>query len=272
MTDGKLSPLIHQYENIPPAGPLAPETSAVLDRLYRLAHDTSLPGAEELKDGSISTAYFSAIHDLKASFEKFPPGGDGVLGNIFSWPVTVAERFVELLEERRERALVVFAHYCVLFTMAEGSFWWRERVAEWEVSRIVGLLGEEWRSWVEWPMEKVRELKEVRERRRREARSGGAVGGDGAKERINGRSMEREAAETAAAQRDVSMVGSNSPGVGLGHHHHHHGHRIPPEEAAEAIVCGPVLPKRVNEPPSTEVEMVESSLDRTVAPDNPQGV
>lgn len=155
VNNGPLFPLIRQYELSSTDEGLDPETENVLSDLYRLCTDRSLPGSEELSDTAISTAYFSAIAELRKSFATIKEW-ESVIGSIFVWPITATDKFVELLVERRPRALVIFMHYCALFTLVE-EFWWSKGSALFELQRCEMCLGGEWSRWIEWPRMRISE-------------------------------------------------------------------------------------------------------------------
>ncbi|KAA8895756.1 hypothetical protein FN846DRAFT_968118 [Sphaerosporella brunnea] len=153
VTGGPLSPLIRQYELSSATEGLDPETEGLLQSLYRLCTDRSLPGSEELSDTTTSTAYFSAIAELRKSFVTISQW-ESVIGSIFVWPITAADKYVELLESKRPRALVIFMHYCALFTLVE-EFWWNKGSALFELRRCEACLSEEWLPWIQWPRMRI---------------------------------------------------------------------------------------------------------------------
>ncbi|CCX05264.1 Similar to Sterol uptake control protein 2; acc. no. Q12151 [Pyronema omphalodes CBS 100304] len=154
VTQGPLSPLIRQYELSSTNEGLDSETEEVLNNLYQLCHNRSLPGSEELSDTAISTAYFSAIVDLRKSFATVN-NWEHIIGSIFVWPITVSDKFVELLVERRPRALIIFIHYCALFTIVE-EFWWTKGSALFELRLCEMCLSDEWKDpWISWPKQRI---------------------------------------------------------------------------------------------------------------------
>jgi hypothetical protein len=162
VTQGPLSPLIRQYELSSTNEGLDSETEDVLNNLYQLCHNRSLPGSEELSDTAISTAYFSAIVDLRKSFATVN-NWEHIIGSIFVWPITASDKFVELLVERRPRALIIFIHYCALFTIVE-EFWWTKGSALFELRMCEMCLSDEWKDpWIAWPKQRI--LKRDMERR-----------------------------------------------------------------------------------------------------------
>ncbi|KAI5853366.1 hypothetical protein BZA05DRAFT_451508 [Tricharina praecox] len=149
VNSGPLSPLFTQYDRSPSSEGLDPETESVIQSLYRLCTDRTLPGSNELSDIATSTAYFSAIAELRRTFATISAWGS-IIGSIFVWPVTANDKYVELLVERRPRALVIFMHYCALFSLVE-EFWWSQGSALFELRRCEQCLADEWLPWIEWP-------------------------------------------------------------------------------------------------------------------------
>lgn len=152
---GPLSPLLAHPGHALTPDKLDAETERSLQSLYRLCTDLSLPGADELAATDVSTAYFSAIAELRKSFATISKW-DSIVSAIFRWPIAATDRFVQLLLERRPRALVIFVHYCVLFTLVEG-FWWATGSARFELERCEAILGLEWRHWIDWPRKQIME-------------------------------------------------------------------------------------------------------------------
>ncbi|KAH8910515.1 hypothetical protein BR93DRAFT_890699 [Coniochaeta sp. PMI_546] len=101
-------------------------------------------------------------------------------GAALAFPATVSRRFVELLEERRPRALAILACYFALLRSLDGV-WWLHGMARREVLGVVSLFNsdyfgaEAYRRWwphLEWAMR-------IALWEDREAGPGGRVGGDG---------------------------------------------------------------------------------------------
>lgn len=79
-----------------------------------------------------------------------PPGCIG--RRLIIFPMMVRRRFVDLVEERRPRALVILAHYFALLAMLRG-YWWLGDVGLREVRAIMGVLPMEWRGMMAWPLQ-----------------------------------------------------------------------------------------------------------------------
>jgi len=153
VSDGPLSPLLHQYKRTTSDDRLDPEAERIIQSLYGLCRDRSLPGSNELSDAATSTAYMTAIAGLRRSF-TIVAEGESSDGNIFVWLVDVSAKYVELLAEHRPRAMVIFLHFCALFSLAEG-FWWSKGSALFELRKCEQYLTEEWLPWIEWPKQRI---------------------------------------------------------------------------------------------------------------------
>ncbi|KAG0127830.1 hypothetical protein HOY82DRAFT_567056 [Tuber indicum] len=148
---GCLSPLLLGHTYI---GDSAGEDEA-MNALFRICTDKRELDADEIKDSAVSQAYFGAIHELQKNFANEVALRRKMVSLIFIWPISVSDAFFALLQERRPRALIIFAHYCVLLKRLE-SFWWVEGRANYELGRIERTLPEPWRKWLEWPVKMIR--------------------------------------------------------------------------------------------------------------------
>lgn len=137
--------------------PLPEDMKQALNNLYRLCTDTSEPNPEEIKDTEISSTYFTAIHELQKSFSNSIHSGSSMVSLMFLWPISMTDKFVALLKEKRPRALIIFAHYCALLKRIE-LHWWVDGRAEYELVRIERSIEEldKWNKWLEWPTKMVR--------------------------------------------------------------------------------------------------------------------
>ena len=110
-----------------------------------------------MKDEEEAAAYEKAICYLKQSFNE-AENAEGNRGrdvsDVFRWAFLVPERYLRALFERQPLALVIFGWYCVLLKHLDG-FWWMQGWTRHHISRVWGLLGEEYRSWIRWPVEEI---------------------------------------------------------------------------------------------------------------------
>lgn len=70
-----------------------------------------------------------------------------------AFPATVARRYVELVEQKRPRALAILACFFALLKRMDGV-WWLQDVSRREVMGLVGLFesGSDWWKHLEWPI------------------------------------------------------------------------------------------------------------------------
>jgi hypothetical protein len=73
---------------------------------------------------------------------------------VYSWPVQVPERYIILMSERNQEALVVLAHYCIMLNMI-NSFWFMEGCAARLLDQCRKELDEEWLPHIQWPLSVV---------------------------------------------------------------------------------------------------------------------
>ncbi|KAK0445456.1 hypothetical protein EV421DRAFT_2034496 [Armillaria borealis] len=110
----------------------------------------SPPEIEELYDASVYAAYEDSIHFLeiswKVSFEK-----DYCMRASCLWWSKVSNTFIRLLIERRPRALIILAHYCVMMKrVAMDGPWWARKQWGNEAGRIITSLDAQWMPWIGW--------------------------------------------------------------------------------------------------------------------------
>lgn len=71
------------------------------------------------------------------------------------WPTRVPAVYLELVESGDPVALIIMAHYWVLWSLSEAHYWYMKGHAETMLLRIVQKLDPQWQSWIEWPIEMV---------------------------------------------------------------------------------------------------------------------
>lgn len=69
----------------------------------------------------------------------------------FGWLFEIPFGFVELLEQRRPAALIIFAHFSLLLHSAP-KFWWNVPIPAKIVKAVVAVLPREYHKWIEWPI------------------------------------------------------------------------------------------------------------------------
>lgn len=113
------------------------------------AHELQESWDEDVQDAYLSTLnYIGGI--WKAMQDRQPPGS--VARRLIVFPLFVNTRFVDMVDEKRPRALVIMAHYFALLAMLRG-FWWVGDAGPREVRAIVKELPLEWQPSLAWPLE-----------------------------------------------------------------------------------------------------------------------
>ncbi|KAF7542673.1 hypothetical protein G7Z17_g11378 [Cylindrodendrum hubeiense] len=92
-------------------------------------------------------AYSHAVCVINWAHKNYYPAAS------LAFPATVSRRFVELVEEKRPRALAILACFFALLKRMD-NVWWLKDVARREVMGLVGLFepGSKWWRHLEWPV------------------------------------------------------------------------------------------------------------------------
>ncbi|KAK0197506.1 hypothetical protein F5146DRAFT_49599 [Armillaria mellea] len=146
--DGVLRPLFAILAPTVVPTPLEGQFPLSLSALLSTMH--SPPEGEELRDASVYGAYQDSIHFLeiawKMSFEK-----DYCMRASCMWWSKLSNTFIGLLMERRPRALIILAHYCVMMErVAVDGPWWARKQWGNEAARILTSLDARWTPWTGW--------------------------------------------------------------------------------------------------------------------------
>ncbi|EEB92789.1 hypothetical protein MPER_08652 [Moniliophthora perniciosa FA553] len=102
---------------------------------------SDFPDAEELEDPDIVDAYKSAV-DALCTARPFSYSGYELVAAI-KWPELFSTKFLELLLEKRPRALVILYHYCAMLHGVSHCWWSGDSLRRMEYVR--SLLDEKWR-------------------------------------------------------------------------------------------------------------------------------
>ncbi|KAF2011189.1 hypothetical protein BU24DRAFT_54813 [Aaosphaeria arxii CBS 175.79] len=110
---------------------------------------------EHIFPSEIVEAYVDAIRKLEIIFARVAnlncPPSDSL---IKLWVHFVSSRFMELLSERQPGALIIFAHYAVLFHRSQ-QYWFLHGVADQVMHIADNLVPSEWKGWLDWPKEQI---------------------------------------------------------------------------------------------------------------------
>jgi len=77
-----------------------------------------------------------------------------LMQSVYSWPVLVSHRYINLMSERNPEALVVVAHFCIMLNML-NSIWFIEGCAARILDRCRRDLDDEWLPYIQWPLQVV---------------------------------------------------------------------------------------------------------------------
>jgi hypothetical protein len=70
---------------------------------------------------------------------------------VYTWPVLVSQRYIDLMSERNPEALVVLAHFCIMLDML-NSLWFMEGCAAHIIDQCKKDLDIEWLPYIQWPL------------------------------------------------------------------------------------------------------------------------
>jgi hypothetical protein len=124
------------------------ETELVRLRMFREATRAIYPP-------DISHAYGEAVDILEKIFARAAKSTDPASDSLIKlWAHLVSPRFMELLTERQPGALIILAHYAVLFWRSQ-HYWFFEGIAEQILHIADTLVPSEWKAWLDWPKEQI---------------------------------------------------------------------------------------------------------------------
>ncbi|KAF2657601.1 hypothetical protein K491DRAFT_714261 [Lophiostoma macrostomum CBS 122681] len=128
-----------------------PPSETELSKLRRFSEVT-----QHIYPADINEAYGNAIQTLEVIFDiakwSPKPPSDSL---VKIWIYFITPRFLELLSERQPGALVIFAHYAVLFKRSP-HYWFFDGLAERILGIATALVPIEWSAWLNWPKEQIR--------------------------------------------------------------------------------------------------------------------
>ncbi|KAI9774139.1 MAG: hypothetical protein M1840_005232 [Geoglossum simile] len=117
------------------------------------ANDTSEPWDTDIEEAYKSTlSYLGGIQIAIAAHEAPTDIGR----RIIIFPMMVKKRFIQLIEERQPRALVVLAHFFALLARF-SDFWWLGDTGKREIRGIQTVLPGEWQDLMSWPLAAMEE-------------------------------------------------------------------------------------------------------------------
>lgn len=121
---------------------LNPNPSAIFGPLLE-GLEQQLENMDESLRSDTRQAYAHAVAYLNWAHQN------PIRTRILGFPAAVSRRFVELIDQRDPRALVLISCFCAMTTVAD--VWWWHGVGKREVNGIMSLLPEDWLHKMEWP-------------------------------------------------------------------------------------------------------------------------
>jgi hypothetical protein len=110
--------------------------------------------ADSGKDSAVCREALNVLRRLFAMI-AMPNQTSSTKTLVFSWPVQVTQEYLAQMSERKPKALVVLAHYCILLNMID-SFWFMNGCASRLLSQCKHGLGDEMLPYIQWPLSVVR--------------------------------------------------------------------------------------------------------------------
>ncbi|KAI3609267.1 c6 transcription [Moniliophthora roreri] len=101
--------------------------------------------SEELLDPGVKEAYRTGVEALYAAYPLSRIGLEAKSAVV--WPALCGKWFLALLNERRQRALVVLCFYLVMLREVSERCWWASDVGKC-LEYVYGLLDSGWRDWL----------------------------------------------------------------------------------------------------------------------------
>ena len=121
------------------------------DVLQRLASAFQL-----LPDGYVDGFCLEALHMLRRIWAiPFRDNVTGFRDAALMWTARVPMNYLELVERQDPIALIIFAHFCVLWSCSEARYWYMKGQAEKTLHRILQRLDWQWQDWITWPVSTV---------------------------------------------------------------------------------------------------------------------
>lgn len=102
--------------------------------------------------------YKSAVKHLGQAHVCHASGNSTrAMQSIMSFPAVVSGKFIELLEAKDPRSLIITAYFFGLTTFVKGM-WWLQGVAEKEILGLFDLIPHQWRWVMAWPFQQIHDI------------------------------------------------------------------------------------------------------------------
>jgi hypothetical protein len=106
---------------------------------------------------TVRTAYNDSALVLARNFSCLSTLDERItkLDVIRFWPIKNATEFVDLFDTWHPGALILLAHYCILFHRVGAKTWYMKNTAASMLSVIARRLDVSWHRYIEWPLKEV---------------------------------------------------------------------------------------------------------------------
>lgn len=107
--------------------------------------------------------YIHAIDELHLVYlnclKLYETGDINSVGNVtLRWVATAHPSILDLIAERDQVALVILAHFAVLFRLQESS-WWMKGWGRWTIDAVNALLEPQFQELTQWPMGQLQNVR-----------------------------------------------------------------------------------------------------------------
>ena len=110
---------------------------------------------DSCRDPRQAEAYLGALSELRKSFTVLYTYIDTYEAtDAFIWVFKIPEAYLELLKEKDQDALCIFAFFCVVMHQL-SALWWAQGWSTHLMNQIYRLMDEEHRWWVQWPIDQI---------------------------------------------------------------------------------------------------------------------
>ncbi|KAJ9296120.1 transcriptional regulator family: Fungal Specific TF [Paecilomyces variotii] len=141
----------------PPVSLLDNENTMFAEKYWKdfrnLLRDDIGGGYEDLSDMETLQAYqrtlsfIGSVHHAVMDGEPIHP----LCRRLMAFSPLIPRKFIDFVEERRPRALVILAHYFALASKVRSA-WWMGKTPEREIRAIMMVLPPEWQEHMHWPL------------------------------------------------------------------------------------------------------------------------
>lgn len=127
----------------------ARQNATPFEKLRTWAHD------HETQTPDDAEAYLKAVSYIGVMYKGIREGFDSAFATarrIMAMPSILPDRWMELVEEQRPRALVILIHAFACGGLIAGENIWFSGIAERQIPGLCELLPPAWRPMVAWPL------------------------------------------------------------------------------------------------------------------------